>query len=107
MGFTLAQALLQKMGLRVASAKDGAEGLSKLTDPSVWAESGDEPPFLFALVDMIMPVMDGCEMARRASALTTCVRFCALQSRSPSSVAAAAPPPLSRKFMERYKTTLH
>jgi CheY-like chemotaxis protein len=54
------------MGMRVASAKDGIEGLAKLTDSTVWDE--DDPPFLFALVDMAMPGMDGCEMARRAGA---------------------------------------
>ena len=51
------------MGMRVASAKDGFDGLSKLTDPAAWAD--DDPPYLFALVDMGMPGMDGCEMARR------------------------------------------
>ena len=62
-----AQALLQKVGMRVTTAKDGLEGLEKLTDPTAWVE-GQEPPFLFALVDMSMPGMDGCEMVRRASA---------------------------------------
>ena len=54
-------------------AKNGREGLDKLTDPTGWADG--VPPFLFALVDMAMPEMDGCEMTRRASASRQILRY--------------------------------
>ena len=47
---------------QVTTAKDGVEGLAALTDEAAWAAG---PPFWLALIDLHMPNLDGCEMARR------------------------------------------
>jgi CheY-like chemotaxis protein/HPt (histidine-containing phosphotransfer) domain-containing protein len=59
----LVTTLLKSWGLRFAEAMDGEKALAALREA---AHDGD--PFRIALVDMLMPILDGAELGRRIKA---------------------------------------